>query len=228
MLIHHHPNIGLFVEAEYQMKMNIFYLQHTGISEKSQLQYLIWEFLQSKVSKHSKITYFVFLWYSRIFWGLCKPEKYCFSLLLVEKRFCPVLILLAGKMFLWYPFDFIVESNLCGHKTGFKRMSRWKNIDFGEQPPNKNRCWWLLICLSLQLYIQSGKENYRGVLWKFLCTFQWVLRQNLSWCWRKDLQMSGCSSLREGPFRKLFLDVQKIIHIGLWTRPRFYKYTAVH
>ena len=110
-------------------------------------------------------------------------------------------------MFLWYPFDFIVESNLCGHKTGFKRMSRWKNIDFGktgfkrmsrsknidfgEQPPNKNRCWWLLICLSLQLYIQSGKENYRGVLWKFLCTFQWVLRQNLSWCWRKDLPGTG-------------------------------------
>ena len=42
------------------MKMHEFYLQHTGISEKSQLQYLIWEFLQSKVSKHSKITYFVF------------------------------------------------------------------------------------------------------------------------------------------------------------------------
>ena len=97
-------------------------------------------------------------------------------------------------------------------------MSRWKNIEFAEQPPNKNRCWWLLICLSLQLYIQSGKENYRGVLWKFLCTFQWVLRQNLSWCWRKDLQMSGCSSFREGPFRKLFWMSKKSPTLALLCR----------
>ena len=40
---------------------------------------------------------------------------------------------LAGKCFCGL-FDFIVESNLCGHKTGFKRMSRRRNIYFGEQP----------------------------------------------------------------------------------------------
>ena len=40
---------------------------------------------------------------------------------------------LAGKCFCGL-FDFIVESNLCGHKTGFKRMSRRRNIYLGEQP----------------------------------------------------------------------------------------------
>ena len=142
MLIHHHPNISLFVEPEYQMKMHIFNLQHTGISKQVGCNILSGISSTPKYPNIPKLLILSFCdipGYFEVSANLKSP-KYCFSLLLVEKKFCPVLILLAGKMFLWYPFDFIVESNLCGHKTGFKRMSRWKNIDVAEQPPNKNRC----------------------------------------------------------------------------------------